>query len=158
MNRVNSRQKATEGILRRDLTNQSCTVLSCPLVLAAVAWVLLEDPWSCQREGCLVLCECPAPSGAATGWSLSFRMSSVQAVNDTANVAANKKAMAFDTAKWRRFSAGCFFFHVFLPRLFSHINEFWPKLWNDVQVLAKAAKKRENVPIFNTFSLCIESD
>ena len=54
-------------------------------------------------------------------------------------VAANKKAMAFDTAKLRRFSAGCFFFYVFLPSLCDHINEFWPKLRSSVRVLAKRA-------------------
>ena len=64
--------------------------------------------------------------------------------------------LSFDTAKLRRFSAGCFFFYVFLPSLCGHINEFWPKLRSSVRVLARTAKKRENMPIFNTSSLCID--
>jgi hypothetical protein len=78
-------------------------------------------------------------------------------VKETANVAANKKAIAFDvfwmkfevfiivsflivitilflsflsfdTAKLGRFSAGCSLFCVFLLSLFGQQKEFWPKL------------------------------
>lgn len=42
-------------------------------------------------------------------------------------------------AKVGRYSVICSFSCVFLLRLFSHLNEFWPKLGKKLQILAKTA-------------------